>query len=107
MCWYCIKCHNTINIYLKNNEINMKATNTEHPSKEFFSLTELLTQNLVPLKSRQLHFRFKNLIKQGLLVYGINLFKIGSSWQIHYSVIPYFEYQVVLKINQIPGNLCK
>ena len=81
----------------------MKPT-LEHSSIEFYSLTELLSKNLVPLKSRQLHIRFKKLIKDGILVYGDNLFKKGSAWQIHHSVIPYFEYDAVLKNSLLNNN---
>lgn len=77
----------------------MKTTNnTEHPSKEFYSLTELLTQNLVPLKTRQLQVRFKKLVSDKILVYGVNLFRDGSSWQIHKSAIPLFEYKAIMKL---------
>ncbi len=79
----------------------MKPTNSKHPSVDFYSLTELLSENLVPLKSRQLHIRFKKLIKDGILVYGDNL---GSAWQIHHSVIPYFEYDAVLKNSLLNNN---
>lgn len=82
----------------------MKPTNPKHPSLEFYSITELLSENLVPLKSRQLHIRFKKLIKDGILVYGVNLFKKGSAWQIHHSIIPYFEYEAILNNSQLHNN---
>jgi len=76
----------------------MKPATIAHPQKEFYSLTELLIHKLVPLKSKQLHVRFKKLVSEEILVYGVNLFKEGSSWQIHHSIIPYFNYASVMKM---------
>jgi hypothetical protein len=78
----------------------MKPTIPSQQPKDYYSLTELLTQGLVPLKSKQLHVRFKKLVNEEILVYGENLYREGSSWQIHKSAIPLFEYKAIMKLKK-------
>lgn len=88
-------------IYIQKHKIIMKTTNTKHPSKELYSLTELLIQNLVPLKSRQLRARFKKIVSDKIAVHGMNLFRDRSSWQMYKLVIPLFNYKAIRSKNMI------
>lgn len=66
--------------------------------KEYYSLIELRLHKLTPLRQKALSTRFGNLLKSGKLVYGQNLFRAGSSWQIHKSAIPLFQYKAIMKV---------
>lgn len=72
---------------------------TNRPTeKKYYSLIELYNLNLTPLKKRALSTRFAKLLKNGSLIHGQNLYRAGSSWQIHYTLIPMFNYHCILKL---------
>jgi hypothetical protein len=70
-----------------------------HTPKEYYSLTDLRNLNLTPLKQKQLSIRFSKLVSSGKLIYGENLHRIGSSWQIHYTAIPLFDYHSLMQLH--------
>lgn len=71
---------------------------TTPTAKEYYSLIELIDLNMTPLKKRALSTRFSKLLKNGTLIYGENLHRTGSSWQIHYTLIPMFNYHSLMKL---------
>lgn len=79
-------------------------TNKPAHRKEYYSLTEMLELNLTPLRQRSLSNRFAKLLSSGQLTYGVNLHRTGSSWQIHHSAVPLFNYHSVMKLKFTPYN---
>lgn len=64
-------------------------------AKDYYSLTEMLKLNLVHLKQKQLSVRFNKLLKSGKLIYGVNLYRDGPSWQLHTSTFHLFSYRYI------------
>lgn len=59
--------------------------------KSFYTLTEIERLGLTHLKSRALKTRIKNLVASGTIEIGTHLYKLGSYWQIHYTLLPFFQ----------------
>jgi hypothetical protein len=60
-------------------------------NSKFYSLMELKKFRMTTLGTRMLKYRMKYLLSAGILIIGGSLFKTGSQWQIHESLIPLFQ----------------